>query len=467
MANKEKKEKRIITLNPYVMLCGVILVCFIVSFFVQPGAFDREVVDGRNVVVAGSYHPIEKESLTFLDLFRSIPNGLVGSATVVFLILIVGGAIEIYNQTGAIPAAISRFVSASEGKSGTAVLVILFTILAVLGGFMGWIEASIPFIPLIIPIILALGYDSMTAVAVCILGSMVGFALGPTNMYSVGISQEIAELPMFSGIGLRSVAYVVFCTVAIIYIIIYANKVKKDPSKSLVKDVDISDIKVDFSSSDIPQLTTRHTISLVVLVACFAVVVYGMMNFGWGIGDMSAVFLFAGIVAGIVGKMGPTDIALGFVEGAKGAMGGAMVVGVARGVEWILTTGGMLDPIINALSKPLDRLGSYGSVVGIFIMVTLLNGLIASGSGKAVALMPIIIPLADLAGITRQTAVFAYQLGDGITNMFWFTYGSLLIFLSYGKVPIGRWYKFLWPLMIIFNILALIFLFVALQIGYA
>ncbi len=458
--------KKPLSFNPYVLLFYIIILCAIASYFVEPGAFERVITNGRSVVVPGTYHAIERPVVTLFDIFRAIPNGLIASANIVFLVLIVGGSIEIYNQTGAIPTGIARLVSMAGQKGGTLVLIILFWVFAILGGFLGWIEASIPFVPLVIPIILALGFDAMTAVGVVILGSMVGFAVGPTNMYTIGIAHQIAELPMFSGFGLRFIAYLVFCSVALAYLLIYARKVKKDPSKSLVADIDLSDIKLDSTIATDKKLSTSQMISLMVLVATFVIVVYGMMQLKWSINDMSAAFLVAGILAGILGRMDSGDIAMGFINGAKGSMGGAMIVGVARGVEWILNKGGLLDPIINSLSSYLTDLSPLGSAIGIFVIVVLLTGLVASGSGKAVALMPIIIPLADLVGLSRQTAILAYQFGDGIAHPAYFTYGTLLIFLAYAKVPYIRWMKFVWPLLAIFFVLAVSFLQIAIMIGY-
>lgn len=272
---------------------------------------------------------------------------------------------------------------------------------------------------------------------------------------------------MFSGFSLRFAAYLVFCAVALVYLLLYAYKVKKDPSRSLVADIDVSDLTLDYSSEKDRKLDARHVLSLTVLAATFCIVVYGMTQLKWNINDMSAAFLVAGLLAGFIGRLAPSDLVLALLNGARASMGGAMVVGVARGVQWMLDKGNLLDPIINTLSVYLAGLPPIGSAIGIVVVVTLLNGLVASGSAKAMALMPIIVPLADLVGVTRQTATFAYQFGDGISNMAWFTYGTLLIFLSYGKVSLARWYKFLWPLLVILFALSAVFLFIAVETQYS
>ena len=248
MANSNKAKKSI-SFNPFIMLFLVIILVYIANFLIAPGAFEREMVDGRNQVIAGSFHTTERVALSLFDIFRAVPNGLIGSASIVFLVLIVEGSIEIFNKTGAIPSGITRLVKSAGKKSGTLVLTILFSIFAILGGFLGWIEACIPFVPLIIPVVLALGYDTMTAVAVVILGSMVGFAIGPTNTYTVGIAHQIAELPMFSGFQLRFICYLAFCAVSLIYLIVYANKSRKDTSKSLVAGIDVSDLRFDYDAA--------------------------------------------------------------------------------------------------------------------------------------------------------------------------------------------------------------------------
>ena len=459
-------KRKPIEFNTFFILFLVIIAVFVASFFIAPGEFERHVVNGRSLVIPGSFHEITRDHLSFFDMFRAVPNGLIGAGSIVFLVLIVGGAVEVFNRTGAIPAGVAKLVKASEKYHSSFVLILLFTIFAVLGGFLGWIEASIPFVPLVIPIILALGFDAMAAVALVVLGSMVGFALGPTNMYTIGISHQVAELQMFSGFGLRFVAYLVFCGTALAYLMFYAYRAKRDPSKSLVADIDVSDLKFDPSIKD-KVLEVRHIIQLCILAATFVITVYGMVYLKWNINDMSAAFLLSGIIAGIVGRLSVNDLVNALLTGAKGSMGGAMVVGVARGVQWMLEKSSLIDPAINTLSGYLSGLPPLGSAVGIFLVVCLLNGLIASGSAKAMALMPIIIPLADLVGISRQTAIFAYQFGDGLTNFAWFTYGTLLIFLSYGKVPLARWYRFLWPLLLFYLLLAVIFLFIAIEIGYA
>lgn len=453
-----------IKLNAFVLLFFVIVLCIIASYIVTPGVFERQVINGRTIVVANSYHNIPREILSPLAIFKAIPYGIMGASNMVVLILLVGGSIEIYNKSGTINVGINKLVNTVGTKGGPLVITLLFIVFAILGGFLGWIEVCIPFAPLVIPILLALGYDTIVAVSVLVLGLMVGFMVGPTNIYTVGIAHQISQLPIFSGLALRLIIYFIYIPITLIYILMYANKIRKNPEKSYMKDIDTSDLNVNISKNE--KFTTAHKISLILLGLTFVISVFGMLKLKWNIIDMTAVFILSGIIAGLINKMSASDIADSFLVGCKGAFNGAMIVGVARGVQWALEQGKIIDPIIYGMSKMLSGLPSVATAIAVFLVVSLLNGLVPSGSGKAMALMPILMPLSELIGLTRQTMILAYQFGDGLSNIIWFTYGGLLLFLSYGKIPLSKWYKFVMPLIIILTILSAIFLTIAVKIGY-
>ena len=313
---------------------------------------------------------------------------------------------------------------------------------------------------------MALGYDPLVGVAASALVDLISFSVSPTNMFTVGIAHQIAELPLFSGMGLRLVILVVFNIILMTYILIYANKVKKDPSKSLMKDVDTSSLRKDYSSVANEKMSTNQIIAIVVFILTFVVSIYSVIKRGWGLNEISAAFVFSGVVSGIICRLEAGQIVTSFIEGAKGSFNGALIIGLARGIQWTMEQGGLVDTLIHAISQPLGSLPTWATAIGVFLIITVVNALIPSGSGKAMAFMPILVPLADMIGITRQTMVLAYQFGDGISNTFWFTFGTLLIFLSLGKVPLKQWYKFVIPLEIIISITACIFLVFATATGY-
>lgn len=460
------EKKKSFNINPYILLFLVIAICGLLSYIIPAGSFERQVVDGKTMVVANSYTVIEPNRATIIDIFRAIPYGFIGSAPVIAIILIIGGTLNIYDKTGAIPLAIYKLISRLGTKSSNLLIIAFFLIFALLGGFLGWIETMLPFTPLVVAIMLALGLDSLVAVSIVIVGLMSGFCAGPTNVLTVGISQQISDLPLFSGFTLRFVVWILFTVGSLAYILIYANKIKKDPSKSLIADVDTSDLKYDFSTYEGKNLNMGQTLSLLALLGAFLLSLYGMFKMGWSINDMTAVFLLCGVVAGLLNKMTGSEIVNSLVEGAKTAMGGALIVGIARGVQWILETTHIVDTIINTMANALSNTSTLAAGIGIIIAVSLLNGLVPSGSGKAMALIPLIIPLGDLIGLNRQITTLCYQFGDGITNMVWFTYGSLLMFLAYGKVPYNKYIKFIMPLIAFFYIVAIGAVYVAVKINY-
>lgn len=465
-----KKEKKPLVINPFVLIFAVVFICGLLTFIITPGTLEN-----------GVYTPLPKNQLNFnnlFNIFRAIPYGIKDSSNIVILILVVGGALEIYKKTGAIDNGISAMVHKFGQSSQTMLLVVLITVFSAIGGFLGWIEVLIPFIPLVIAVVLALGYDSITAVAVCIVGTMGGFVAGPTNLYTVGVCngilQKMGILPegsdVFVGLGFRTVIWVVITAVSIIYILLYANKTRKDPSKSLVADIDVSDIRLDTSNAEFAKLSGPQVLVLLSILGAMILTVigmrYGINGVTWSIDDVSAVFFLSGIIAGIIGKMKASDISDSFIAGAKGSIGGAMIVGVARGVYWVLNAGNVNATIIYNATELLKGTSLLVAAIGIVIIVSLINGLIPSGSGKGALLSPILVPIGLSLGLSSQTTVLAYQFGDGITNMFWFSYGTLLIFLNYGKVPINRWYKFFLPLMAIFFVIAIVSLAIAIKIGF-
>ncbi len=466
MQNKAKEKKGILkggNLNPFLVLMTMVVICTIVSYFVVPGAFDRETVDGVSRVVAGSYHSVERTPLSFFEMFLTVPNGLAASAAMMFAVMIIGGVVEIYNRTGVIGASINKVLSV-KNLSSQAIIAVVMIAFCFIGGILGWSEHIIPFVPIVISLSLTLGYDSLVGMAISGYACLVSFAVGPFNPFTVGTAHTVAELPMYSGWQLRLIMLCIIAVLSLIWVLRYAKKVKADPSKSLVKDIDTSSLIIDIPSDT--KLDVPKVLSLLVLAVAFGFTIYGMLNLGWSFPEMSAVFLIAGVAAAIINRVSPTDTVNMILDGMRGAMAGALIIGAARAVQIAMTDGGLIDPLVYGLSSLLNNASAYLTTVGMFIINTLVNFFIPSGSGQATAVMPIMIPLADMLDITRQTAVLAFQLGDGISNTFWPTNGTLLIYLGLSKVPLKSWYKFILPLQFIFLLAELVMLFVACQIGY-
>ena len=374
--------------------------------------------------------------------------------------------IEVVQETGALHIGISKAISKLGMKSGNFVLILIFGIFAALGGFLGFIEASIPFIPLAISIAIALGYDSILGVAVALLGAMIGFSSGPTNPLTVGIAQSLAGLPMFSGIGFRIVIFAISIGITLHHILSYGKKVKENPSKSLVSDIDTSDISFDAKSYEDQKFTLAHKLILITMVGAIGLFLYAAINWRWYFNELSALFVLVAVVSGFLGKLGINKTAEVFVRGSSKIAGGALIIGVARGIQWILDSSNIIDTIINAVATPLSHLPSSVSAIAMLGVTSVVNFFIPSGSGKALVVMPIMLPMADIVGLSKQTVILAYQLGDGITNIIYPTVGAVLIALAFGKVPFDRWFRFTISLVAKLLVFSVVCLLIAVKMNY-
>ncbi len=460
------EKKKAGTINAFVIVFAVIVGCWLLSFLISPGAFERTVMNGRTVVVPNSFHSVPKIYLGPQALFQAIPNGLVSSASMMFLVMLVAGCIEVYKQTGTLDKAVAGVLAKSDTMGSEKILCAIMFVFGCLGGFLGWNEQIVPFIPIVISLCLALGYDLMTGVACSAMVDMISFSFSPTSVYTVGISDEIAQLPMFSGFLFRLVLLIIANIIMAIYVLRYARGVKSGKRASLTADLDDSKFRVDYSDILKNPLNQRQSLSLVVFLVTFVASIVGVSTMGWSMNDLSACFLFTAIAAGVINRIPAGKLVNVIIAGAKDGLAPALVIGLARGIQWILTASAIIDPIINSISKPLMAMPKYLTPIAVMIVIALFNGLITSGSAKAMALMPILIPLADLVGMTRQTMILAFQFGDGLTNSAWFTSGTLLIFLTIAGIPLKKWWKFVTPLLLILSVVCVVALLVATKINY-
>ncbi|WP_270440724.1 YfcC family protein [Acidaminococcus provencensis] len=460
------EKKKVGTINAFVIVFAVIVGCWLLSFLISPGAFERTVLNGVTVVVPNSFHSVPKVYLGPQAIFQAIPNGLVSSASMMFLVMLVAGCIEVYKQTGTLDKAVAGVLAKSDTMGSEKILCAIMFVFGCLGGFLGWNEQIVPFIPIIISLCLALGYDLMTGVACSAMVDMISFSFSPTSVYTVGISDEIAQLPMFSGFLFRLVLLIIANIIMAIYVLRYARGVKSGKRASLTADLDDSKFRIDYSETLKEPLNKRQSISLVVFLVTFVASIVGVSTKGWSMNDLSACFLFTAIAAGVINRIPAGKLVNVIIAGVKDGLTPALVIGLARGIQWILTASAIIDPIINGISKPLMAMPKYLTPIAVMIVIALFNGLITSGSAKAMALMPILIPLADLVGMTRQTMILAFQFGDGLTNSAWFTSGTLLIFLTIAGIPLKKWWKFVTPLLLILSVVCVIALLVATKINY-
>ncbi len=450
--------------NSYVIIFTLIIIGMILTWVVPSGSFERveDPASGRMVVDPDSFHYIEDKSVGIYGALKTIPKGISGSVGIIAFIFIISGSVEVIRSTGALDSAILHLVKKMKNKDVLLLIFVTF-IFSMLGAAFGFAEETIPFIPLGISMCLALGYDRMVGFHVVRTAAWVGFAGAFLNPFSIGVAQSIAELPLFSGLGYRLLCYAVYFIIGIWFILSYAKKVKADPTKSVLYGYKSQRNPEDFELKDTGELTTRHKLVLLVFAASLVLLIYGVIKYGWYTTELSALFLGVGIVAGFVGGFTPNQLAREFTKGMKGVTYGALIVGFARAIVLIFEEGMILDTIVYAFSRPLMTMGASVAAVGMFIVQSFLNFFIGSSSGLAAATMPIMIPLSDVLGVTRQTAVLAFQFGDGITNMLW---PAMIYYLAFADIPYNIWFKHVLKLNIILSIVGIVLVAVAQVMSY-
>lgn len=450
--------------HTYVLLFVVIVICAVLTYFVPAGSFERvkDINTGRTIIDAESFKYLEQSPIGPFDIFNSVHSGMVKAAQIIFFIFILGGSFTIIQGTGVIDAGISRVVSKFSGKKEWLLIIIMF-IMSVAGGTLGLAEEVLVFIPIAIALCKRLGYDKMVGLVIVTVGSRVGFTTGLMNPFTVGVAQGIAELPLFSGLGYRLIWYVVILLATIFYTIKYARKVEKNSTDSIVYGDNTND-----KNDDLVKLTDFSKIHAAVLfttVIGFGVMFYGILKYEWYIKEISGIFLLIGIVSGLIGRLTPDEIAKYFVEGAKELVFGALVVGLANAILVVMEDGKIIDTIIYSASVLLRTMPKIIAVNGMYIFQLLLNILIPSGSGQAAATIPIMAPLSDMIGITRQTAVLAFHYGDGFTNLISPTNGTLMAGLAIAGIPFDKWAKWMMPLLWFWIVVGAISVSIAALIG--
>lgn len=452
--------------HTYVILFSLVLIISILTWILPASTYDMvELESGRKVVDPATFHYIDKTPVGPLKFLMAFPEGMQQAAEIVFFIFILGGAFEIINKTGTMEVGVSNLAK-SLGSRGTLLIPGIIFVFSILGGTIGMAEETIIFIPIGVALARSLGFDALVGMAIVTLGSAVGFNSGFMNPFTVGVAQGIAGLPPFSGIGLRLVVWGVFFITAVVYVTRYAVKVRDNPELSIVKDLEEKEKHMVLDLDKIEKMTSVHWMVTVIFVAAIALIVYGVFKLDFYITEIAAIFLGMALISGIIGRLSPNEMATAFIEGAKGIAMGALVVGIARAILVVMNDGNILYTIVHGISNVITLVPKQIAAVLMFIFQLFLNFFIPSGSGQAATTMPIMAPLADILGITKQTAVLAFHLGDGISNQIIPTGGSLLAALSVANIDYEKWVKFVWPLILIFSILACIFTAVATAINY-
>lgn len=465
----ESKTKKTFQLpHIFAILFSVLVLVTVLTHILPAGEYVRfeDPATGRNIIDPASYAQVESTPVGVLKMLTAIPSGFEQAAQIVILTFCVSGTFHLITSAGLIPALL-KSVSRRFSDRGIIVVPLLLLIISLLDCFLGMPELTIIYIPIVLPLMLGLGFDSITACAVVICGSACGFTAGLANPYTVILCQQLVNLPLYSGIPLRIAVYLVLLAVTCLYVMRYAAKVRKDPASSLTYEQDEKkrkNIAVDDGTPVV--LNGRQKLSGVFAIAMFLFIITGTVAWGWGLAEMCGMFIAMGIGVGLISGLDVNGLCVSFLEGCRGIILGALVLGLARGISVIMTEGNILDTIVYGLSRMIGSLPGAVTIIGVLLAITVLNFFIYSGSGKAVLIMPIISPLADTLQITQQTVILAYQFGDGLSNTIYPTHASYMATLAVADVPWQKWMRFQLPLFLIWFAIACAFLMGAQVFGY-
>lgn len=443
----------------------IIMVVFIaLTWIIQAGEYERKEYNGRMIVVPNTYKEIENHPQGITAMFTAPIKGFVSAAQIIGFCLLVGGAFGMINKTGAISSGLSSILSFSirKPKYKGFVIPLIMILFSLAGATFGMSESTIVFIMITIPLAIAMGYDSIVGICMSFMAAGVGFAAAITNPFNVGVAQGIAEVPMFSGWDFRIIVWFVLTSVAIIYVMLYARKLEKNPSLSPVYELDKKRDLQDLNNREQMVFDWKRKLIIIFLFVSLAMLVIGANKWKWYINEISALFLALGIVSAAIYRLSMKDSIDSFIAGAKDMITAGLVIGLSRGLLVIATDGKIIDSILFAVSNWGKDLPSAVSIQFIFLFQSCFTFLVPSGSGQAALTVPIVAPLSDLLGIGRQTAILAFQLGDGIMSMIVPTSGVTMGVLAIANIPYQTWIKWFIKLLAIFFVCAMVILIVSL-----
>lgn len=446
--------------HTYVLLLYLVLLACVLTYIVPSGAFERvrDEASGQTLVVAGSYHEVEPSPvppwLIPHKIFETLSSGSV--AQLIFFILILCGSLEIIIQTIGLEALAQKISGVFRNKPLFAVCLSI-AVFSVMGFAAGVTTQAVVFIPVALAAASAFGFDPVIGVGMIFVGTNLGFTAGMFNPFSVGIAQSIAELPLYSGVWIRWVTWASLLICASLYTVWYTKKTRR---KIPVADKSIK------QEAAVYRLTVRQKLSASVLAAAIAVVAFGASRYGWSVSEIAVVFMVAGVLAGIAGGFGANKICEVFITGVRQMAGGIFIIGIAATIRTVLADGAILDTIANGLIGAALALPEWARLPGLFLSNAVLDLLITSGSGHAVAAMPVMLPLADVTGFTRQSIVLAYQLGDGITNLVSPLSTTLNAAIVMSGLTFQKWLRFYLPLVGIELVIGVLIMILAGTTGY-
>jgi uncharacterized ion transporter superfamily protein YfcC len=428
------------------------------TWLVPAGEFERMEVNGRMVVVAGTYHSVEAEPQGFWAIFRAPLKGIESAADIIGFVLLVGGAFSILTRTGALDAGLQQVLRFAEKNTRLKIWIIplLMTIFSIGGATFGMAEEVLVFVMITIPLARSMGYDNIVGVAIPFIGAGMGFAGAPFNPFTVGIAQGIAELQIFSGFEYRSFVWLIYTLAGILFVMWYAKKIEKAPEKSPIGNVQ-AEFEHGTEAEDL-KLTGRRKVVLLLFFASLAGIMVGAMQFDWYIIELSGLFLLLGVASALIGGLSVSETVKSFTRGAQDLLMAALIIGFSKAILVVASDGKIIDTVLFSMSNAVGDFSPMVAAQAMFIVQGFINFFIPSGSGQAAITMPLMAPLSDLLSVSRQTAVLAYQFGDGLFNLIIPTSGITMGLLTMARIPYNVWIKWIWGFMAVMVVVSMVLL---------
>ncbi len=458
--------------SAYTILFGLIVFVAILTWIVPAGQYKRTFSEelGREVPIAGTYGTTEPNPQGIFDVILAPIAGFydpesyeANAIDVALFVLVIGGFIGVVASTGAINAGITQAMMALRGREKW-MIPVLMALFAFGGTTYGMAEETLAFYPLLLPIMIAAGYDAATAVAIILLGAGVGVLGSTVNAFATVIASNAAGIPFTNGIVLRFVILGLTWLACVAYVMRYAERVRRDPTKSIVADRKAENEAHFLKGRDATEsveFTGLHKIVLAIFGLTFVVMIWGVLKGGWWMAEMSGLFLASAILVGLIARPGEQRFVDAFVDGARDLLGVALIIGLARGIVVIMDAGHITDTILHWAEVSVAGLSSVVFINVIYWIEVILSFFVPSSSGLAVLSMPIMAPVADFAGVGRDLVVTAYQSANGLVNLINPTFAVVMGALAIGRVPYERWLAFMWPLLLILTVIIMACLSIA------
>ena len=466
MIKKNIREKSFFERVPHAITIVFFIILLVtgMTYILPAGTYERINLDGRSTVVPGSYKIIDSTPIGVLQMFKAIPLGFKSASEIIFIVLAGGIMFGFMEKSKAIENAIGTLIKKMGLKRKYLIVVIMTFTYGLLGVSVG-LENNIALIPVAAVLSLALGGDLILAAGISVGAMTIGFGLSPINPYTIGTGHKIAELPMFSGAFLRAILCSVGLAVMAFYNVRYFKKIILNDQESLAIGLNTKNLTLSKPIKDYSLSITNWSI-IGIFILGLILIIYGVFNLDWHINELSAVFLIIAFLTGLLSKMGGNSMSKIVLESVAVAAPGAFMVGFATTIKVLMEMGNIGDTISYQLSIILEGLPLYLSAICMSISQSFINFFIPSGSGQALATLPVMIPLGESLGLNRQITILAFQVGDGLTNLINPTLGGLIAMLSMSRVPIDRWIRFIFPVLIVLIIIAFLALIVAVAIDY-